>query len=734
LPPSNAARSVRFPWRQWRRIASFLLVTFGTGAVLLSLEVVWFRFLRLYIASTATAFAIMLAVVLAGIALGAMSSAFLRNEISARVRGTLANLLLIAAIVTLATYVFFPMSILQRFAVSWQDFMLDTWVEITVVSLALMFPTAFISGMLFPLTVNAIESAVPGRSNSVGIATLLNTVGAAAGPLVTSFILLPACGFQTSLIICAVCYALLAVSLVEWSQLRRLRIVTTAGLMVVFVVALILFPYRRNEDHFAHARRPFEADGSRLVAKCEGNSDTWQLLRRDLFGQPYYSRLLTNAFSMSSTQYPNQRYMRLFAYLPLTLQPHSQQALLICYGCGVTADALTQDRQLRHIDIVDLSKEVLELANYYPGPNPLRDPRVANFVQDGRFFLQTAPRKYDIITGEPPPPKTAGTVNIYTEEFFRLMCDGLNDGGIATFWLPIYQLKVDETKAIVRAFHNAFANASLWASSDDEWIMMGIKGSTTSLDRQQTERLWQSPETRADLARIGIELPEQLAALFVMDAPEIERITNDTAPLTDLHPKRLTDARADRAAVHNFSLPYLDAAASVRRFRSSSLMSNLWPAEFQSSVEQYFVLREIRYQSQVRGSNKFAELDFYLRHSRVRMPVLEVLGSDEYRIAIAHKVSQGLDAPPNEALPDLVADALASREFPRTIALLEEERSRNIAARNDLLLLVYLYCLNGDVGGAERVAADARELIGHDGNVELLFGNLRAEFGFRPPG
>src|SRR6201981_2486550 len=53
----------RPPWR-------LLFVGFGTGCILLALEVVWFRFLRLYVASSPTAFAIMLAVVLAGIGFG----------------------------------------------------------------------------------------------------------------------------------------------------------------------------------------------------------------------------------------------------------------------------------------------------------------------------------------------------------------------------------------------------------------------------------------------------------------------------------------------------------------------------------------------------------------------------------------------------------------------------------------------------------------------------------------
>ncbi len=195
--------------------------------------------------------------------------------------------------------------------------------------------------------------------------------------------------------------------------------------------------------HFANARRPFEADGSRLLKKIEGTADTLQLLRRDVFGEPYYYRLVTNAYSMSGTLPRSQRYMRLFAYLPLALRPESENALLVGYGVGVTADAFTRDAHLKHLDIVDTSKEVFDLASSYSGPgysNPLRDPRVKTFVQDGRFFLQASPQRYDIITGEPPPLKVAGTVNLYTQQFFALMNGRLKDGGIATFWLPIYQL------------------------------------------------------------------------------------------------------------------------------------------------------------------------------------------------------------------------------------------------------------------------------------------------------
>jgi hypothetical protein len=203
---------------------------------------------------------------------------------------------------------------------------------------------------------------------------------------------------------------------------------------------------------------------------------------------------------MSGTHPRSQRYMRLFAYLPLVLRPESENALLIGYGVGVTADALMRDSHLKHLDVVDISKEILSFADFYSGPgytNPLRDPRVTTVVQDCRFFLQSCPEHYDIITGEPPPLKIAGTVNLYTEQFFSLMKSRLGDGGIVSFWLPLYHLRISETKAILRAFHNVFPNASLWATNDVEWIMIGIKPPLPKPNEPLARRLWSDRNTGA---------------------------------------------------------------------------------------------------------------------------------------------------------------------------------------------------------------------------------------------
>src|SRR5262249_8881332 len=103
--PLRIEASYRPPWR-------LLLISFGTGCILLCLEVVWFRFLRLYVPSSPPAFAIMLAVVLAGIGFGGFVSGALHRR-SIRPNHLLSVLLLLAAIATLLSYWFFPPALVQ---------------------------------------------------------------------------------------------------------------------------------------------------------------------------------------------------------------------------------------------------------------------------------------------------------------------------------------------------------------------------------------------------------------------------------------------------------------------------------------------------------------------------------------------------------------------------------------------------------------------------------------------
>src|SRR5207253_6201722 len=113
------------PWK-------LLLVSLGAGTLFLGLEVIWFRFMRLYVASSATSFCTMLAVVLSGIGLGGLAASAIRMS-----RKILPILFLLAAMGTLLSYVFFPVPVLQG---DRKVFHIESWPEIAALSFALMFP------------------------------------------------------------------------------------------------------------------------------------------------------------------------------------------------------------------------------------------------------------------------------------------------------------------------------------------------------------------------------------------------------------------------------------------------------------------------------------------------------------------------------------------------------------------------------------------------------------------
>ena len=266
--------------------------------------------------------------------------------------------------------------------------------------------------------------------------------------------------------------------------------------------------------------------------------------------------------------------------------------------------------------------------------------------------------------------------------------------------------------------------------------MMGINGRGHKVKDEEIRQLWSNADSGADLRRIGIEVPQQLGALFVMDGDEINRITRDVPPLIDNYPKRLSDAPWDESANLEFAANYMEPASVTERFLRSPLISRIWPEALSRSsgtMKSFFAVRETRFLSETVGSNRLAELDLFLRGTRLRVPVLEALGSDELRLAIAQRVARETESPPPEVVPDLIAGALARRDFNDAIRLLESQKDRGAFGVRETLLLTYLYCLNANVDKAEALAAANSALIDKDSSADWLWKKLETDFGFHPP-
>lgn len=92
-------------------------------------------------------------------------------------------------------------------------------------------------------------------------------------------------------------------------------------------------------------------------------------------------------------------------------------------------------------------------------------------IDDGRSFVTSSDRKFDIITSEPLHPKRAGTVNLYSYEYYQLCRKRLNDMGIVAQWLPYHAMTLDEFRSIIATFAASFKYAMLWIG--EQGVLVG---------------------------------------------------------------------------------------------------------------------------------------------------------------------------------------------------------------------------------------------------------------------
>jgi spermidine synthase len=310
--------------------------------------------------------------------------------------------------------------------------------------------------------------------------------------------------------------------------------------------------------------------------------------------------------------------------------------VLISYGVGSTAKALVQTRELEHIDVVDISSAILEANEVvYPDPkqHPLRDPRVTVHVEDGRYFLETTERRFDLITGEPPPPRMAGVVNLYTREYFELVRSRLRAGGIATYWLPIHSLTEVSSKSILRAFCDAFPDCSLWHGNGYDLMMVGTNGAGGPDGAERFTAQWRDPVVAAEMAELGFERPEQLGALFIGDADYLRALTADALPVTDDRPRRILAETRHPDAVPPEYIAWLDTEAARERFATSGWIERLWPADLREASLPYFDYQAIANSTAFAGSFTsldagIGQLDRLLSETDLRSPVVWLLNSD----------------------------------------------------------------------------------------------------------
>lgn len=692
VTPIVAAPSLGSPLT-WRTNI-MLLAACLSGAALLGAEVIWFRFLRLFFLDTDATFVTMLAVVLGGIAIGGMIAAWVLSRWPQRHDMAVPSAAL-CALVFVVSYRLFDARLAG-----------DVWyidsLSIAKLSMLLMFPTSLASGALFVFLGQAVHTATRTDVEAAAALTTANTAGAMLGALLAGFVLLPGFGIEGSLWTVALTYCVLTAALVV-ANTPSPRISAIAPL-VPLIAALTLFPFGSMKNHLQTSSEKFRStESSHTVAVLEGLTETIQYLRRDWLGQPVSHRLMTNGFSMSDTLAGSRRYMGMYAYWPAAVHPSLQSALLISYGVGNTAKSLTQIASLKEIHVVDISRDIVKLADVpYPGAsNPLRDPRVRVHIDDGRFYLQSTKQRFDLITSEPPPPRAPGVISLYTQEYFELIRDRLTDGGLATYWLPVHDMNAADARAIIKGFCNAFDDCGLWEGFGLNWMLTGSRQARVAASLDHFTAQWRDPVLLPTLAEIGLEKPELLGASFMADATQLKAMLAATLPLSDNFPKRYSQLFPDDADFLFYG-DWMNTRKSLKRFMSSEWIGKFWPASLRESSATYFPLQQgINLPQELISANLALEVVAdMLDKSNLQTPVYWLLGTSVREADLARQ--SNLAAAPGL---DYVrgVDALARRQS--GLAVTHFETALVGGDRRALAPLLFSACRAGQTDKARGYAA-----------------------------
>jgi spermidine synthase len=193
------------------------------------------------------------------------------------------------------------------------------------------------------------------------------------------------------------------------------------------------------------------------------------------------------------------------------------------------------------VTAVDLVPATFATFPFYhrDAPDVMATGRVRLIANDGRNFLLLSPKKYDVITVDPAPPIwSAGTVNLYTHEFFKLAHDRLTPGGVMCLWFP--GGTEDEVKSLIRTFADVFPQATIWSGPHKwGWYLVGtLKPLDWTRFQQRLRQTYADPLLVADLTEYdsAVATPQQVEDLLMWRPDEVRRTVAGAPVISDDHP------------------------------------------------------------------------------------------------------------------------------------------------------------------------------------------------------
>jgi spermidine synthase len=452
--------------RWWRRAslrdagsAAVYVAIALSGFCALAGEVIWTRQLALLFGATVYTFSLILAVFLTGLGIGSSVGAVLSKAVNARVAFGWCQILLVGGIAWSAhelgvSLPFWPINP----AIS-TDIALNFKLDLVRALWALL-PPATLWGASFPLALAAVETRDRDAGRLVGGVYAANTIGAVAGALSASLLLIAWIGSQRAqqLMMLVSVLAALIVLVPAWRAGRR-RWTHSLAAAAALVVGAALVPTVPPVPGMLVAHGRFAAtllgQAGDIIYVGEGLQSSVAVSRLPSGKLGYH-----NAGKIQASSAPeDMRLQRMLGHLTTLVPDHPRSVLVIGCGAGVTAGAVSINPLVEKVTIAEIEPLVPRVVStYFAGPNydVVRNPKVRIHIDDARHYLLTTTEKFDAITSDPLDPWVKGAASLYTQEFFEAARDHLNPGGVVTLFVQLYDSSPAAVKSEIATFFTVF--------------------------------------------------------------------------------------------------------------------------------------------------------------------------------------------------------------------------------------------------------------------------------------
>ena len=470
-------------------LALVLIAAAVTGFVFLLMELVWYRMMTPLLGGTTFTFGLILAMALFGIGLGGCAYAWFgwgrRPTLSGFGFTCALEAFFIAVPFALGDRIAIFALLLRPFSALGFHGDIFAWTQVTAI---VVLPAAIVAGVQFPLLIALLGKGRQKVGSHIGLAYACNTLGAILGSLAGGFGLLPALSATGAWKLSVFVLAVLGAA--TWFFTYRLKARLTSLIIPVGVTLTAILLLLATGPTAAWRQNPIGAGrGDEQYVTNRNKEEEW--LRRSrrniLFQEDGTESCLGVAIRGGVTFLINGKSdgnaiedagtQVMSGLIGAILQPNAKRSLVVGLGTGSTAGWLAAIPAMERVDVVELERAVLKVADLCApvNQNVLKNSKVRITIEDARETLLTTPETYDLIVSEPSNPYRAGVASLYTKEYYRAAEQRLRPGGLFLQFVQAYEVDNATIRSIYATFCSTFPFVETWQTKLGDLLFIGSR-------------------------------------------------------------------------------------------------------------------------------------------------------------------------------------------------------------------------------------------------------------------